>query len=41
MSTVLLDGQRATPDRLHDLGFAFRFSDAETALRDLLGDSKD
>ena len=35
MSTVLLDGQRAVPRRLQSLGFAFRFPDAETALRDL------
>jgi uncharacterized protein (TIGR01777 family) len=37
MSTVLLDGQRALPKRLLDLGFTFRFPDAEVALRDLLG----
>lgn len=36
MSTVLLDGQRAIPRRLMDLGFDFRFPDAEAALRDLL-----
>jgi uncharacterized protein (TIGR01777 family) len=36
MSTVLLDGQRAVPRRLLDLGFAFRFPNAEEALRDLL-----
>jgi len=36
MSTVLLDGQRAIPRRLLDLGFAFRFPKAEEALRDLL-----
>jgi hypothetical protein len=36
MSTVVLDGQRAVPDRLRDLGFAFRFPTLETALRDLL-----
>ena len=36
MSTVLLDGQRAIPQRLLDLGFAFRFPNAEEALRDLL-----
>ena len=36
MSTLLLDGQRAVPQRLLDLGFAFRFADAEGALRDLL-----
>jgi hypothetical protein len=36
MSTVLLDGQRAMPHRLSELGFAFRFPDVEAALRDLL-----
>jgi uncharacterized protein (TIGR01777 family) len=36
MSTVLLDGQRAVPRRLLDLGFTFRFPDAEAALTDLL-----
>jgi uncharacterized protein (TIGR01777 family) len=36
MATVLLEGQRATPRRLQDLGFSFRFSDVESALRDLL-----
>jgi len=36
MSTVLLDGQRAIPRRLLDLGFAFCFPNAEEALRDLL-----
>jgi uncharacterized protein (TIGR01777 family) len=36
MSTVLLDGQRAVPRRLLDLGFTFRFPDAEAALSDLL-----
>jgi uncharacterized protein (TIGR01777 family) len=36
MSTVLLDGQRAIPRRLLDLGFDFRFPEAEAALRDLL-----
>ena len=36
MSTVLLDGQRAIPRRLLDLGFTFRFPKAEAALRDLL-----
>jgi len=34
---VLLEGQRALPQRLLDLGFEFRFPDAESALRDLLG----
>jgi uncharacterized protein (TIGR01777 family) len=37
MSTLVLDGQRAMPRRLLDLGFAFRFPEAEAALRDLLG----
>jgi uncharacterized protein (TIGR01777 family) len=36
MSTVLLDGQRAVPQRLVDLGFTFRYPKLETALRDLL-----
>ena len=36
MSTVLLEGQRAISWRLQDLGFTFRFLEAEAALRDLL-----
>jgi uncharacterized protein (TIGR01777 family) len=36
MSTVVLDGQRAVPRRLLEMGFTFRFPDAEAALRDLL-----
>jgi uncharacterized protein (TIGR01777 family) len=36
MSTVLIDGQRAVPARLMRLGYAFRFTDLETALRDVL-----
>jgi uncharacterized protein (TIGR01777 family) len=36
MSTVLLEGQRAISRRLRDLGFTFRFPEAEAALRDLL-----
>jgi uncharacterized protein (TIGR01777 family) len=36
MATVVLDGQRAVPRRLLALGFAFRFPEAEAALRDLL-----
>ncbi len=35
MSTLVLDGQRAVPERLSELGFSFRFSEAEAALRDL------
>jgi uncharacterized protein (TIGR01777 family) len=37
MATLLLDGQRAIPRRLLDLGFAFRFPHAQAALQDLLG----
>ena len=36
MSTVVLDGQRAIPKRLMDLGFEFHFTEARPALRDLL-----
>jgi uncharacterized protein (TIGR01777 family) len=36
MSTVVLNGQRVVPQRLQQLGFTFRFSEAEAALRDLL-----
>jgi uncharacterized protein len=36
MATVVLDGQRVVPARLLTLGFRFRFSDLEAALRDLL-----
>jgi len=36
MSTVLLDGQRAVPRHMLDLGFTFRFPEVEAALRDLL-----
>ncbi|MBN3788437.1 TIGR01777 family oxidoreductase [Burkholderia sp. Ac-20353] len=35
MAEVLLDGQRVIPARLQQDGFAFRFSTAEQALRDL------
>jgi len=37
MATVLLDGQRAIPRRLIDLGFTFRFPEADPALSNLLG----
>jgi uncharacterized protein len=37
MSTVLLDGQRCVPKRLQELGFKFRFSELEPALRDIYG----
>jgi uncharacterized protein (TIGR01777 family) len=36
VTTVLLKGQRAVPERLLALGFAFRFPDVTSALRDLL-----
>jgi len=36
MSMLLLEGQRATPKRLTELGFRFRFPDVEGALRDLV-----
>lgn len=37
MSTVVVDGQRAVPRNLLDLGFTFRFPHLDTPLRDLLG----
>lgn len=36
MSTLLLDGQYAVPRHLLDLGYVFKFADAESALRELL-----
>jgi uncharacterized protein (TIGR01777 family) len=36
MATLLLNGQRAVPRRLLELGFEFRFPTVEAALRDLL-----
>ena len=36
MSTIILDGQRAVPNKLEGLGFTFRFPRLEVALRDLL-----
>ena len=33
---IVLDGRRPIPRRLLDMGFTFRFPDAESALRDLL-----
>lgn len=36
MSTVVLEGQRAVPKRLLDLGFTFRYEDLHPALRDLI-----
>ncbi len=40
MATVLLDGQRAIPQHLLHMGFAFRFPGLEAALRNLLGVTK-
>jgi uncharacterized protein (TIGR01777 family) len=37
MATLLLDGQRAVPRRLLDLGFQFRYLIVEAALKDVLG----
>lgn len=37
VASMVLDGQRALPQKLLDLGFRFHFPDAESALRDLLG----
>jgi uncharacterized protein (TIGR01777 family) len=37
MAGILLDGQRAMPERLLAAGFRFRFPEIEEALRDLLG----
>lgn len=36
MSTVLLDGQRAVPARLLEMGFEFRYPELNQALQDLL-----
>lgn len=36
MSTVLLDGQRAVPERLLQAGFTFKYPDAESAFRTLV-----
>jgi uncharacterized protein (TIGR01777 family) len=36
VATVVLEGQRAVPRRLMDLGFEFQFPEAQSALRDLL-----
>ena len=36
-ASVLLEGQRAVPKKLLDSGFRFRFSDVDSALRDVVG----
>jgi uncharacterized protein len=37
VASTVLEGQRAQPKKLLDLGFRFQYSTAEAALRDLLG----
>ena len=37
VASMVLAGQRAKPKKLLAMGFTFRFPDAESALRDLLG----
>jgi uncharacterized protein (TIGR01777 family) len=37
VAEVVLDGQRAVPQRLLELGFEFQFPDAEAGIKDLLG----
>ncbi|MFO7633506.1 MAG: TIGR01777 family oxidoreductase [Caldilinea sp.] len=37
MAVILLEGQRAVPQKLLDLGFKFKYETAAAALRDLLG----
>lgn len=37
MATIVLNGQRAIPAKLERLGYAFKFSALESALRDVLG----
>jgi len=37
MALLLLEGQRAVPQKLLELGFIFKFETAQAALRDLLG----
>jgi NAD dependent epimerase/dehydratase family enzyme len=39
VSTVVLDGQRVMPRHLAELGFQFKFPEAEEALRDILGEN--
>jgi len=39
VADVVLNGRRVMPKRLLDLGFAFHYPDAETAVRDLLDQS--
>jgi len=36
VSTVVMDGQRALPQKLLEAGFAFQYTDLEAALAELL-----
>ena len=36
VATVVLDGQRAVPKKLQDLGFSFKFPEVEPALLDIV-----
>src|SRR5450756_1865503 len=38
MATVVLDGQRVVPKKAEGLGFKFRFTEVDAALRDVTGD---
>ncbi len=40
MSTLLLEGQRAIPKKLQELGFQFKYETVQAALRNLLGSEK-
>lgn len=37
VATIVLDGQRAMPQKLKELGFEFKYPEAEDALREILG----
>lgn len=37
MAAIVLEGQRAVPQRLGELGYRFRFTDLDAALKDALG----
>jgi uncharacterized protein (TIGR01777 family) len=37
VATIILDGQRAVPQELENLGFEFTYPEAESALREILG----
>lgn len=36
MSTIILDGQRVVPEKLQNMGYTFRFTDPQAAVRNLL-----